>query len=168
MCAVAQQAGGKTAALTARGDHMSRCAQRGFTYLLLMGWVAASGFMLMALSQNWVLDARRQREAELVFRGEQIRHAIESYQRATVEGQSPWPLTLADLLEDKRGPVVRHHLRRLWPDPVTGSGVWGLVKQGNGIKGVFSQSPQAPVAPPEGVRQYASWRFEAGTSVVTP
>ena len=40
--------------------------QAGFTYLLLLWWVALSGVMLMALGESWTAQAHEQR-AEIVF-----------------------------------------------------------------------------------------------------
>jgi type II secretory pathway pseudopilin PulG len=139
--------------------------QAGFTYLMLLWWVAISGVMLMALAQRWSTESQREREKEMVFRGEQIRRAIEAYASVPVrEGMSPYPSNLADLLQDERpGPDAhgqRHHLRRLWPDPVTG-GAWGLLREGEGIKGVYSTSPKEPLAAPAGVQRFEDWRFEA-------
>lgn len=141
---------------------VQRSTQAGFTYLMLLWWVALSGVMLMALPQSWSQAMRRQREAELVFRGEQMRQAIESYRKVVLaNGGAQWPTNLQDLLEDHRGPKVVRHLRRLWPDPITGRSQWGLVKDGVDIKGVFSDSTAVPLAAPEGVTQYKDWRFVA-------
>lgn len=137
-----------------------RRAQGGFTYLMLIWWVAISGVMLAALADNWSHAMRRQREAELVFRGEQIRKAIDAYHKVALPGGvSQWPVQLEDLLEDRRGPVVVHHLRRVWPDPITGKPRWGVIREGAGIKGVYSESPTRPLAAPDGVSQYKQWLF---------
>lgn len=137
-----------------------RQAQGGFTYLMLVWWVALSGLMLAGLADSWSHAMRRQREAELVFRGEQIRKAIEAYHKVIPPGGvSQWPAQLEDLLEDRRGPLTVRHLRRLWPDPITGQNRWGLVKEGGGIKGVYSPSTAKPQAPPDGVEQYKQWLF---------
>src|SRR3989344_3465450 len=96
---------------------------------MLLWWVALSGLMLAALAQSWVLDARRAREAELVWRGEQFRQAIEAYASVPVgEGQSHLPRRLEDLLEDRRSGELQRHLKRIWPDPLTGRTEWGLVR----------------------------------------
>jgi type II secretory pathway pseudopilin PulG len=137
-----------------------RCAQGGFTYLMLIWWVAISGLMLSALADNWSHAMRRQREAELVFRAGQIRQAIEGYHKViTPGGAAQWPTSLEDLLDDRRGPVPKHHLRRLWPDPITGVLRWGLIKEGGGIKGVYSESEAKPLAAPDGVERYKQWHF---------
>ncbi len=142
-----------------KGLHRGQ-AQGGFTYLMLIWWVALSGVMLAALADNWSHAMRRQREAELVFRGEQIRQAIEAYHKVILPGgAAQWPSRLEDLLEDRRGPVMVRHLRRLWPDPITGDASWGLVMEGVGIRGVYSTSTATPLAAPEGVAQYKQWLF---------
>ena len=135
----------------------------GFTYLMLLWWVALSGLMLAALAQSWVLDARRAREAELVWRGEQFRQAIEAYASVPVgEGQSHLPRRLEDLLEDRRSGELQRHLKRIWPDPMTGRTEWGLVREGDGITGVHSLSTARPLNAPEGVLRYEQWTFVLG------
>jgi len=135
----------------------------GFTYLMLLWWVALSGLMLAALAQSWVLDARRAREAELVWRGEQFRQAIEAYASVPVgEGQSHLPRRLEDLLEDRRSGELQRHLKRIWPDPMTGRTEWGLVREGDGITGVHSLSTARSLNAPEGVLRYEQWTFVLG------
>ncbi|OGA82726.1 MAG: hypothetical protein A2711_15730 [Burkholderiales bacterium RIFCSPHIGHO2_01_FULL_63_240] len=130
---------------------------------MLLWWVALSGLMLAALAQSWVLDARRAREAELVWRGEQFRQAIEAYASVPVgEGQSHLPRRLEDLLEDRRSGELQRHLKRIWPDPMTGRTEWGLVREGDGITGVHSLSTARSLNAPEGVLRYEQWTFVLG------
>jgi type II secretory pathway pseudopilin PulG len=145
----------------------ARPRQAGFTYLMLLWWVAISGFMLATLGHSWLLDARRAREAELIWRADQFRLAIEAYASVPVgEGASRLPVRLEDLLEDRRSGQLQRHLRRVWPDPITGRAEWGVVREGEGIVGVHSLSTARPVNPPEGVRTYAQWAFVAGQGQV--
>jgi hypothetical protein len=44
------------------------------------------------------------------------------------------------LLNDQRFPKHIQHLRRLYPDPITGSPDWQLVRENGGIVGIRSQS----------------------------
>lgn len=135
-------------------------ASRGFTYLALLWWVAISGVMLAALGTQWKLEATRQREAELVFRGEQIQAALVAYQSNTPPGQPMLPEALADLLDDKRQGQPKRHLRRLWPDPITGK-PWGLLRTEDGrIRGVYSDSARKPLTEPEGINTYREWLFD--------
>lgn len=157
------------AAPTARGETWGRARPRhaGFTYLMLLWWVAISGFMLATLGHSWLLDARRAREAELIWRADQFRLAIEAYASVPVaEGASRLPTRLADLLEDRRSGELQRHLKRIWTDPITGRAEWGLVREGEGIVGVHSLSTARPLNAPEGVRTYAQWAFLAGQGQV--
>jgi type II secretory pathway pseudopilin PulG len=147
-----------------------RAPARGFTYFMLLWWVFISGIMLMALSHTWALQARRAKEAEMLFRAEQIVQALRSYQRASAQGQSPGqplPSRLEDLLEDQRSGRIQRHLRKLWPDPVTG-GPWGLVLDAGAIVGVYSPSALTPLAAPDGVGSYQDWQFRVETVGESP
>lgn len=132
---------------------------RGFTYLMLLWWIAISGVMLAALGQSWAIEARRQREAELVFRGEQILRALTSYRLSTPEGQPSLPLRLEELLDDRRSGASKRHLRQLWPDPITGE-AWAYLLEGERIRGVYSQGKGVPLSGPPGAQSYEEWRFE--------
>ena len=55
------------------------------------------------------------------------------------------PKDLAALLEDVRYPKPLRHLRRLYPDPITGTPEWGVVRDGDGIAGVYSLSDASPI-----------------------
>jgi len=89
-------------------------------------FVAITAAALAALSQSWQNAAERERERELEFRGAQIARAIQAYRRAT-PGLEQNPQSLNDLLEDRRGVVVRHHLRQVYLDPFTRLPDWQLV-----------------------------------------
>lgn len=102
-------------------------SQRGFTYLAVLFLVALTAAGLAALGQAWSTAAQRERERELEFRGSEIARAVLAYRRATGTAAGQWPATLEDLLEDRRGPVPRRHLRRLYADPFTGRPDWVLV-----------------------------------------
>ncbi|RZL02095.1 MAG: type II secretion system protein [Rubrivivax sp.] len=132
----------------------------GFTYLMLLWWVAIGSIMLAALGQQWALESRRQKEIELVFRAEQIRDAIQSYYDATPIEPKLLPTSIDDLLEDRRGPVLKRHLRQHWTDPITGSPDWGLVMAGPFLRGVYSPSKQHPLRAPTSIETYEDWRFE--------
>ena len=121
--------------------------------------------MLMAVSRSWVMDARRQREAELIFRGEQIKQALQSY----YDAQEPktLPTSWEALLEDRRGSKLLRHLRMLYKDPITLDGDWGVIKQGPFIKGVYSLSTLKPISGKDERLSYQDWRYEAN-AVVAP
>ncbi|HRH80134.1 MAG TPA: type II secretion system protein [Thiobacillaceae bacterium] len=120
--------------------------QGGFTFLWLMFLVASLGVGLAALGTVWHTAVQREKEAELLYIGDQYRRAIESFWAATPGTQKQLPKTLDELLQDPRFPNTVRHLRRLYPDPVTGRSDWGLVRDANGgISGVQSRSEQHPI-----------------------
>lgn len=80
--------------------------QNGFTYILALTIVMIMGVMLGMVGQSWKTIKQRDREKELLFRGSQIKEAIENWNnpKYTVPGVSPrtrHPLmNLEDLLQD--------------------------------------------------------------------
>lgn len=144
--------------------------QRGFTYVGLLLLVAMSSAALAAAGSLWSVESRREREADLLFTGAQFAQAIASFRERTPAGQAQrFPRDLQELLEDRRWPTPRRHLRRLYVDPMTGTRDWGLVAApGGGVIGVHSLAEQAPLKragfPPEqaefaAAESYRDWRF---------
>jgi type II secretory pathway pseudopilin PulG len=142
--------------------------QRGFTYLVLLLWLAIGSALLTALASRWSFEARRERETEFVFRAEQYRSAIESYAAPiNINGCANvqrLPASLDDLLTDPRCGLMRHHLRTLYLDPITRSPEWGLVQRFGAIEGVYSRSDRAPLRHINGVRTYQDWKFVANAA----
>lgn len=115
--------------------------RRGFTYLWLLFVVAAGATGLAALGQRATAAIQRERETELVFRGLQIQSAIAAYWQVSPGAGKELPRSLVDLLEDRRGPAIRRHLRQLYTDPFTGKPDWALILTEDGrIRGVHSRS----------------------------
>lgn len=147
--------------------HSDRGKQRGFTYLGLLFAVAAMGILLAAAAGVWETTARRERETELLFIGNEFRNAIGSYYSHTPDAAKQYPLTLEDLLQDTRSPVPYRHLRKLYRDPFTHNTKWGLVRAGGRIIGVYSLHNGKPLRTHfsgrdkafEGLAQYSEWQF---------
>jgi len=117
-------------------------SERGFTYLGLLFAVVILGLTLSAVGVVWSTQIRRDREAELLFVGDQYRTAIGRYYAAG----GAYPLDLKDLLADQRFPQVRRYLRRLYPDPITGDADWQpILGAGGGIIGIASNSQLKPI-----------------------
>jgi type II secretory pathway pseudopilin PulG len=116
----------------------------GFTYLGLLIAVALMGIGLALIGDVWSTTVKRERERELLFVGAQFRQAIGRYYEGS-PGVKQYPRKLEDLLEDKRFPVVKRHLRKIYLDPMTGKREWGLLTQGDQILGVYSQSKDRPL-----------------------
>ncbi|MEW6681857.1 MAG: type II secretion system protein [Nitrospirota bacterium] len=91
---------------------------------------------MMGANKQWVTMMKREREAELLFRGHQYRRAIASYVES-VPGARQYPLRVEDLLKDPRN--SKRHLRAAYTDPITG-GPFFAVPCRDRIKGVYSPS----------------------------
>ena len=100
--------------------------QRGFTYQWLLFVLAAGAAGLAGLGQRASAAVQRDREAELIFRGHEIARALSAYRAATPGTAKMLPVSLHDLLDDRRGPRPLRHLRRVYPDPFTGKTDWIL------------------------------------------
>ena len=142
---------------------MNRAA--GFTYVGLLIAIVLLGLALSAVGTVWHTMAQREREKELLYIGHEFKAAIAAYYQAGRQ----FPQSLEDLVEDKRWPVPRHFLRRLYADPMTGQPDWTAIRSDSmGITGVASSSTGVPIKkigfqPDEEVfadaETYQDWRF---------
>jgi len=92
--------------------------EAGYTLVVLVMAIAVMSIMVMIALQTVEFQMRREREAELIFRGEQYVEAIRLYKQK----YGRYPMRMKELWEAK--PRV---LRQKWTDPITGSEEWGLV-----------------------------------------
>jgi type II secretory pathway pseudopilin PulG len=145
---------------------MKRRACRGFTYLTAIFVVALMGAGYAKIGEMWQTSSAREKEAQLMYVGNQYRRAIERYY---LSGPKRYPTTLEDLLKDARMPTTQRYLRQLYPDPITGSAQWAIVKAPDGgIMGVYSRSEAEPIKKAnfklserdfEVAKTYADWKF---------
>ena len=121
-----------------------RCgSQRGTILLTLLFLVVLLGLTAGLAGQALKDYAQREREDELLWRGQQYRQAIASYARGQ-GGVQAYPASLEDLLRDPRFPGMIKHLRRPYEDPMTGQ-PWELIRDGgNRVIGVRSSSTLKP------------------------
>lgn len=126
--------------------HSGRPAERGVAYLLLLIALAVIALGSVASVSAGSSQARRSAEEALLAIGAEYEQAFISYRAAMPAGGSARnPRTLDELLRDPRFPGVRRHLRRLFPDPLTGE-EWGLVRGADGgIAGVYSTAGGSPI-----------------------
>lgn len=118
----------------------------GVVLLALLLALVLGGVAAMAAADVWSFSRQREREQELLFVGEQYRQAIQRYFFGAPQGAPRvLPASLEDLLEDDRYPMPVHHLRRLYPDPITGSTDWGMLKVQGRVAGVHSLSDKVPI-----------------------
>ena len=124
-------------------------------------------------TQTWILIAPQASAKGKVYK-------LRSYALATPRGQPNAPPSLQDLLKDPRLPGAVRHLRKLPFDPLTGSSVWGLLRDGDGdsagILAVYSLAGGKPIkiglfdarfADFEGKLSYSDWKFARPVEVVS-
>lgn len=154
--------------------------QRGFTLLMVLIMIVVMGLSLGVAGSTWKSIMQREREKELLFRGDQYRRAIESYYNRSHGRGKSYPTSLQDLVEDSRTTETTRHIRKLYKDPMTGedfvpvrqagtiSGtVQASVKTG-AIMGVRSSSDLEPFKKDDfdeeyddfvGAEKYSDWEF---------
>jgi len=144
----------------------------GFTYIGLLAILVIIGISLGAAGKYWQNVMLRDKEEELLFRGDQYKQAIERYYSA-VPGNPQYPRHIEDLLKDNRTPAAKRHLRQKFKDPITGKDfllLQGADALGEYIIGVHSESNKTPLKQanfPEahkdfaGKGQYSDWQFIA-------
>ena len=152
--------------------HVTPLAQGGFSYLFALFAIVLVGLSMMGANAQWKTMMQREREVELLFRGDQYRRAIKAYVE-TVSAAKQYPPRVEDLLKDPR--TSKRHLRALYPDPMTGE-AFAPVLCGNGrVKGVASSSEAATLKRdnfPQAYAQFTSattyrqWIFQYDPSQV--
>jgi len=167
--------------LTARPVTVN-AAQRGAVLLTMLVLVSVMGLAAGLAGNSWRSTMQQAREAELLWSGQQYQQAIASYYAVKHGPQQMYPAELKHLLRDPRFPGVVRHLRKLYPDPMTGED-WELVRDpAERIIGVRSSSELTPfkqdgfpkkLASLQGKGAYREWEFvfappPAQKAAVTP
>ncbi len=101
----------------------ARASEGGYTLVVLAIAVTVMSILVAAALPMWSQVIQRDKEEELIFRGWQYAEAIRVFQQR----QGRLPVRLEELME-----VKPRSIRRLWKDPMTKDGEWGLVFQGVG------------------------------------
>jgi type II secretory pathway pseudopilin PulG len=138
--------------------------QSGLVLLALLIALMLMSIALAGALDVWSLQRRREEEKQLLFAGDQYRRAIVRYYRLS----RAYPASVGDLLDDTRFPTLMHHLRRAYPDPITGQNQWVFLWRGDRFYGVYSSSDQVTVKRAgfprqyedfEGEETYGKWKF---------
>lgn len=144
--------------------------QSGISLIMVLVMLTILGLSAAMAGNSWTNLSRRAREADLLWKGTQIRSAIGSYYSKS-HGQGAgkiFPSQFEYLLKDPRFLQTTRHLRRPYVDPMTG-GDWELIKDPSGrIKGVRSTLAEEPFKQSgfseenrdfEGRTLYTEWEF---------
>ena len=91
--------------------------RKGYTLLILVFAVSIVSIGLIVAVPVWQTQIQREKEEELIFRGNQYVEAVRLYQ---LKKPGTFPSTLEELVEEKC-------LRRLFKDPMTTHGEWNII-----------------------------------------
>lgn len=108
-------------------------AEAGYTLVVVVMVVAIMAIMMAVAVQTVSFQMQREREAELIFRGQQYVEGIRLYRQK----YGRYPMQMKELWE--ANPRV---LRQKWTDPITGSEQWGVIFLGQ--EGQRVRGPGAP------------------------
>ncbi len=95
-----------------------RQGRSGYTLVALLVGITVASILIAAVLPLASAQAQREREAELIFRGLQYAEGIRVFRRRF--GRPP--NSLKELLE-----VKPRSVRKLWKDPMTKDGEWGVI-----------------------------------------
>lgn len=118
-----------------------RDRQAGYAVIVVVLLLALVAIALTAAVPRVLTQGRREREEELIFRGEQYRRAIGLFNRKF----GRLPLSLDELLYTSQ----LSFLRRAWPDPMSSKGEWRVIRVGpsgeliGSVTGRAGPNPQA-------------------------
>ena len=118
-----------------------RDRQAGYAVIVVVLLLALVAIALTAALPRVLTQGRREREVELIFRGEQYRRAIGLFNRKF----GRLPLSLDELLYTSQ----LSFLRRAWPDPMSSKGEWRVIRVGpsgemiGSVTGRAGPNPQA-------------------------
>ena len=119
---------------------------RGYTLVALIVGMTVMAILIAAVLPMASMEAQRDKEAELIFRGVQYAEGIRTFRKR----YGRYPNTLKEMYE-----IRPRTLRKLWKDPMTNSLDWGLITLTGGAPlpgatpgGMPSSGPFAPTPVP--------------------
>ncbi len=152
--------------------------QYGFSYLAMLFLIAVLGVTLTTTYERSDTIAKRQKEKQLYFIGNQYKQALTSYYNASPGGFKELPKNIEGLLKDSRFVTTKRHLRKQYLDPMTGGDMQLILDEDERIAGVYSASnesilqtalfeesdPTNPATEKEPPRIYSEVKFEYESS----
>ena len=110
--------------------------QRGYAMAALLVSIGVMMLLMSVAMPVWRHQAQREKEAELIFRGEQYARAVNHYQRKMGPGNFPPSI---DVL------VQQRFLRKKYKDPMTEDGEFDIIPVGGATQP--GMNPQLPPQP---------------------
>lgn len=118
----------------------ARGSDRGSILAAVMAAIAVTAILSGVAVQEWADVVRRDKEAEMIFRGEEISRGIRKYRR----DRGALPNEFKQLIEP--GSRGQYFLRHLYKDPLVPDGKWGMLYAGPGGGVVDPNLSDAPDA----------------------
>lgn len=136
---VPQRELGSRPPVSVNGRSRRGSAEAGFTLVAVMVMLAILSIMMGVAVQKVSEQMRREKEAELIFRGKQYVEAIRLYRVKF----GRFPMSLKEIWDAK--PRV---IRKKWKDPMTNSLNWGVIYLDTGTKVQIPGSTPTPTPKP--------------------
>lgn len=115
--------------------------KEGYTLIILMVAISVLSIGLLVAIPVWQTQIQREKEEELIFRGQQYVEAIRLFQ---MKHPGTFPKTLEQLVEERC-------LRQLYKDPMTDHGEWNVILHSEGVAREKDRSPQKILVAPQRV-----------------
>lgn len=117
-----------------------RPKERGILLVGLLVSMTVMIILLTASAQSWATIMQRERELEVIFRGNQYIIALQQYAK---EHGGAYPMELEELL--KKGPTGHRYIRQLFRDPFDKKGEWNLLYLSPNGKGAINPNARFPL-----------------------
>jgi type II secretory pathway pseudopilin PulG len=128
--------------------------ERGYAMAALLIALAIMAILMSVAMPVWRHEARREKEAELIWRGEQYARAIVLFKRKNQNNPNAWPPSIDVLVEGR-------FLRKKYKDPMTKDGEFVILPAGGQTTpGIPGTTPQG--TPPQGARGRLSQPSQRG------
>ena len=119
--------------------------ERGYAYLLVMFMLALLIVGTMAVVPNVLIEGKREREREMIWRGEQYKRGIRLYVSHRTNAAHRLPTSLEALVKGVPGV---HFLRQAYKDPMNSKdGSWRLIYVGPSGQLIGSTRPHTANSP---------------------
>jgi type II secretory pathway pseudopilin PulG len=112
-------------------------AERGYAMAALLIALVIMTILLSVAMPVWRHEARREKEAELVFRGEQYARAIALFRFKNANIPNAFPASIDALVQGR-------FLRKKYKDPMTTTGEFELIGVGSQQPGINPPGPTPP------------------------
>ena len=142
-----------------------QAGQRGYAMAAVLVAIAIMSIVMTALLPAWRQQVQREKEAELVFRGEQYARAINLFRK---KFNGAYPPTIEALVDGRflrkkfKDPMTGEDFQPIYagPNPPPGSaGQRQPQARGVGILGVISKSKETSIRVYRGGSTYNAWQY---------